>query len=192
MLPMFLTFICLGVGKTYFVVQADSMNPKIGKWKVPLQVFQLIYDMSTKKIFNGMALKLKNFLKRLGLNKYAPPVTITMAIIFSVLRYVNAAKVESRRLHVIRTHNLLDKPDERIPMSMFWLVPQYMLLAGVDSFIISSVIHTLNQSRQDNYYWTLASLSGVCFVLLVLSVIVYPYKTMPDEPESEYGEEVSS
>ncbi|GAA0143710.1 hypothetical protein LIER_04324 [Lithospermum erythrorhizon] len=118
MLPMFLTFICLGVGKTYFVVQADSMNPKIGKWKVPLQVFQLIYDMSTKKIFNGMALKLKNFLKRLGLNKYAPPVTITMAIIFSVLRYVNAAKVESRRLHVIRTHNLLDKPDERIPMKV--------------------------------------------------------------------------
>ncbi|KAL6519161.1 hypothetical protein OROGR_018481 [Orobanche gracilis] len=247
-LPMLLVFIGLGIvssiGKTYFVVQADNMNPKIGKWKVPLQVFQLIIDVTTDKIFNDMVLQFKQFLKRMGLNKYALPLNVTVAVVFSVLCCITAAKVEARRLHVIRAHDLFNNPDERIPMSMFWLVPQYMLLAGMDSFITSSIVvclaplmttalashflfltngmfglgymgnvlsvyvvgkasekngnqnwfqHTLNRSRLDKYYWTLAALSSVSFVLLSLAAMMYPYKsTLFDDADTGNVEEVSS
>ncbi|KAL0298303.1 UNVERIFIED_CONTAM: protein NRT1/ PTR FAMILY 5.5 [Sesamum radiatum] len=50
-----------------------------------------------------------------------------------------SAKVENQRLHTVTTHNLLDRPNDRIPMSLFWMVPQYVLLAVVDSFLEQNV-----------------------------------------------------
>ncbi|KAI7997632.1 Protein NRT1/ PTR FAMILY 5.5 [Camellia lanceoleosa] len=51
---------------------------------------------------------------------------------FAILTCITAASVETRRLSVIRKHGLLDKPDEKIPMSMFWLLPQFLLLGALD------------------------------------------------------------
>ncbi|GKA14078.1 NRT1/ PTR family 5.5-like protein [Tanacetum coccineum] len=47
--------------------------------------------------------------------------------------------METRRLHRIRDHALLDKPDEMIPMSIFALLPQFMLLAAVDGIANNSI-----------------------------------------------------
>ncbi|KAM7461398.1 hypothetical protein LguiA_029519 [Lonicera macranthoides] len=60
-------------------------------------------------------------------------------MIFSVLCCITAAKVEIRRIGVIRSHGLLDKPKEDIPMSLFWLLPQYLLLAALDGFSQASI-----------------------------------------------------
>ncbi|KAM7461464.1 hypothetical protein LguiA_029585 [Lonicera macranthoides] len=61
----------------------------------------------------------------------------------SVIEYyvvsLHAAKVEIRRIGVIRSHGLLDKPKEDIPMSLFWLLPQYLLLAALDGFSQASI-----------------------------------------------------
>nr|POF01627.1 protein nrt1/ ptr family 5.15 [Quercus suber] len=43
-----------------------------------------------------------------------------------------AAKMETRRLDVTRRHCLPDKPNGKIPTSMFLLLPQYLLLAALD------------------------------------------------------------
>jgi peptide/histidine transporter 3/4 len=61
-----------------------------------------------------------------------------IAMLFSVGCCVVAAKVETRRLGVIKRHGLLDKPDEQIPMSMFWLLPQCLLgaLDGINGISI--------------------------------------------------------
>ncbi|KAK2966123.1 hypothetical protein RJ640_018376 [Escallonia rubra] len=227
MIPMWMTFIICGVvlsiGNTYFLEQANHMNRKVGRLTVPLPFLLVLYDFSKSqfaKIYAGLA-------KCLG--KYAPPVCIALAMLFSILCCITAAKVETRRLDVIRRHGLLDKPDEKIPMSMFWLLPQFILLAGLDQIFNMSITgflinqapatmktkeyldifttgvlglgtagsvlsvyivgkisekggkpswfrYTLNKSRLDNYYWTLAALSAVNLVLFIVVASFYSYK----------------
>ncbi|KAJ7568835.1 hypothetical protein O6H91_01G050200 [Diphasiastrum complanatum] len=49
-------------------------------------------------------------------------------LLFSVLAMITAALVERHRIAVVVAHNLLDKPKAIVPMSVFWLLPQYAIL----------------------------------------------------------------
>ncbi|ESR42558.1 hypothetical protein CICLE_v10013337mg [Citrus x clementina] len=57
-------------------------------------------------------------------------------LLLLLLYYISKdpAIVETRRLDVVRSHGLIDKPDEKIPMSLFWLLPQFLLLGAADGF----------------------------------------------------------
>ncbi|PWA97742.1 proton-dependent oligopeptide transporter family [Artemisia annua] len=138
MLPMWLTFIVIGIvlsiGNTYFLEQANHMDRKLGKIKVPIPIFLLFYS-ATSNITAYFYSLLTTCIPR----KYAPPVGIASGMLLSVLCCITAAKVETRRLHRIRDHGLLDKPDEMIPMSIFALLPQFMLLAAVDGIANNSI-----------------------------------------------------
>ncbi|KAK4385208.1 protein NRT1/ PTR FAMILY 5.5 [Sesamum angolense] len=127
--PLCLSFIICGVvisvGNSYFLEQANHLNPKLGKLKVPSLFLLVLYDL-VKSIFS----KIKWSSFRVG---------TSVTIIFSVLCCITAAKVENQRLHTVTTHNLLDRPNDGIPMSLFWMVPQYVLLAVVDSFLEQNV-----------------------------------------------------
>ncbi|XP_034888531.1 protein NRT1/ PTR FAMILY 5.1 isoform X2 [Populus alba] len=50
-----------------------------------------------------------------------------------VIAIAIAYAVEVRRMHVIRTHHVAG-PKEIVPMSIFWLLPQYVLLGIADVF----------------------------------------------------------
>jgi peptide/histidine transporter 3/4 len=118
--------------ETYFLEQANHMNRKVGKWKVPLPILPIFYNIAKSalaKLYGIVAGKLK---KKKRSRKYAAPIGMIIAMLFSVGCCVVAAKVETRRLGVIKRHGLLDKPDEQIPMSMFWLLPQFLLLGALD------------------------------------------------------------
>ncbi|GMN51794.1 hypothetical protein TIFTF001_020934 [Ficus carica] len=52
---------------------------------------------------------------------------IGAGIFLSVFTMVIAALVEIKRLNTAKEYNLVDKPDVSIPMSVWWLVPQYIL-----------------------------------------------------------------
>jgi peptide/histidine transporter 3/4 len=67
-----------------------------------------------------------------GSRKCAAPIGNIVAMIFSILCCMTAAIVETRRLDVIKSHGLTEKPDEEIPMSMFCLLPQFLLLGALD------------------------------------------------------------
>ena len=135
MIPMWMTFIMCGVvisiGNTYFLEQATDMNRKVGKLKVPLPILKFFYDL-VKDHFKGLYVKVT---KKVIPGKYVPPYGIIVAMLFSILCCITAAEVETRRLDVIQRHGLLDKPNDstkKIPMSMFWLLPQFLLLGAVD------------------------------------------------------------
>ncbi|XP_073155337.1 protein NRT1/ PTR FAMILY 5.5-like [Henckelia pumila] len=174
MVPMWLTFIVIGIvssiTNTYFVEQANHLNRKIGKWNVPLPIFMLFFQQA-KAIFSYLYTKIIT-----GLGKYAPPSGIALAMILSVLCCITAAKIEKRRLNVITKHDLLDKPDDDIPMSIYWLLFQFFLLAGVDSLSekgIASFYDEQSPESMKNYliYFTKA-VSGLGFMLSVVSVYV--------------------
>ncbi|KAH6777722.1 hypothetical protein C2S52_006679 [Perilla frutescens var. hirtella] len=174
MVPMWTTFIVCGIisstAKTYFIEQADQMNRRLGSWEVPLQVLLLLSGWAKQffKLFADCLLKKSK--------TYAPPVGIAVAMIFSILCCITAARIEIRRLRVIRDHGLLDKPDEDIPMSVFWLLFQFFLLAGLDSFFEKSVAAFYNDQSPEcmkNYldFFT-KGVSGLGFMSSVLSVYV--------------------
>ncbi|KAH6834044.1 Major facilitator superfamily protein [Perilla frutescens var. hirtella] len=59
---------------------------------------------------------------------------IGAGIFLSFLVMVIAALVERQRLATAVGHGLVDKPDETVPMSVWWLAPQYLLLGFADVF----------------------------------------------------------
>ena len=132
MIPMWITFIMCGVvisiGNTYFLEQANDMNRKLGKLKVPLPIFKFFYVL-VKDHFKRLYVKVT---KKVIPERYVPTFGMIVAMLFSILCCIKAAEVETRRLDVIRMHGFLDKPNEKIPMSMFWLLPQFLLLGAVE------------------------------------------------------------
>ncbi|KAG6430628.1 hypothetical protein SASPL_108700 [Salvia splendens] len=175
MFPMWTTFIVCGIvssfGNTYFIEQANRMNRRIGNWKVPLQVLLLLSQWAKKFLFTSWA---KRLLKKYG--KHGPPMGIAVAMIFSILCCITAAKMELRRLKVIEKHGLLEFPDKNVPMSVFLLLFQFILLAGLDTFFEMSVTEFYKDQSPEcmsKYLSCFArGVSGLGFMSSVLSVYV--------------------
>lgn len=170
MIPIWIAFIMCGVvssiGNTYFVEQANHMNPNLGTWKVPTQILLLVFKCG-KLFFDILAVVLLKVTKKW--------VGIAVGIVLSVLCCITAALVEKRRVHVIKNHGLLDKPDEDIPMSVYWLLFQFFLLSGLDSFLEKS-IDAFSEDRSPESVTKLKHLSkgvsGVGYMCSALSVYV--------------------
>ncbi|XP_057793632.1 protein NRT1/ PTR FAMILY 5.10-like [Salvia miltiorrhiza] len=70
------------------------------------------------------------------------PAGITMlqrigtGMLFSIMLMVTAAFVEAERLATAREHGLVDEPDATVPMSAWWLAPQYVLFGIADVFTV--------------------------------------------------------
>jgi peptide/histidine transporter 3/4 len=61
---------------------------------------------------------------------------IGTGMVLATLTMVVAALVESKRLETAKEYGLIDQPKTTLPMSIWWLFPQYMLLGLAD-------VHTL-------------------------------------------------
>lgn len=131
-----MTFIMSGVvrsiGDTYFLEQANNMNHKIGKLTIPgLFILQGFHQVS-KLVFTKLSSKVANKLVQKSSSRCVGPIGVMSAMVFSVVCCITAAKVETQRLNVTKSVGLVEKPSEIIPMSMFWLLPQFFFLAAVD------------------------------------------------------------
>ncbi|XAR57475.1 hypothetical protein NMG60_11025632 [Bertholletia excelsa] len=59
---------------------------------------------------------------------------IGTGILLSLILMVIAALVEKKRLHTALEYGLIDNPNATVPMSAWWLVPQYVLFGISDVF----------------------------------------------------------
>lgn len=48
----------------------------------------------------------------------------------SIVAMIVAATVEVHRLRLVREHNLLDNTHTPVPMTVFWEIPQYILMGA--------------------------------------------------------------
>ncbi|KAF3445416.1 hypothetical protein FNV43_RR10592 [Rhamnella rubrinervis] len=70
------------------------------------------------------------------------PFGITMlqrigtGMVLSTLSMVVAALVEMKRLKTAQEYDLVDSPSETVPMSLWWLAPQYLLFGIADVFTL--------------------------------------------------------
>ncbi|XP_058782583.1 protein NRT1/ PTR FAMILY 5.4-like [Vicia villosa] len=124
---------------TFFTKQSSTLDRSIGQhFVIPsaaLQGFVGIVILFAvpfyDKVFVPFARKITGHhsgitvLQRIGVGLFLSIFTMT----FSAL-------VETKRVSVARNHNLLDNNNSIIPMSIWWMLPQYAILGISDAFTI--------------------------------------------------------
>ncbi|THU46009.1 hypothetical protein C4D60_Mb09t00430 [Musa balbisiana] len=122
---------------TLFTKQGGTLDRRISsKLQVPPAALQSFISASiivSIPIYDGILVPVAR--KFSGL-----PSGITMlqrigtGMSLSLVSMVIAALVEMKRLKTAREFGLVDQPNARIPMSLWWLVPQYVLFGVADVF----------------------------------------------------------
>ncbi|EXB54482.1 Nitrate transporter 1.1 [Morus notabilis] len=203
------------------------MDRYMGSFQIPsasLTVFFVGSILLTVPVYDRIILPItRNLLNNpQGLT---PLQRIGIGLVFSIFAMIAAALTEIKRLHVARSHGLTDSATAEIPMSVFWLVPQFFLVGSGEAFIyigqldfflrecpkgmktmstglflstlslgffVSSLLVTivhkvtwntkpwlpdnLNQGRLYDFYWLLAALSALNFVIYLVCAKWYVYK----------------
>ncbi|KAG6737850.1 hypothetical protein POTOM_059381 [Populus tomentosa] len=124
---------------TLFTKQAATMDRSISHGidfpAASLQSFMNLSIVLFIPIYDRVFVPLARALTR-------KPSGITMlqrigtGIFLSVATMVIAALVEMKRLKTAQEHGLVDLPDVTIPMSVWWLIPQYVLFGIAQSFTV--------------------------------------------------------
>ncbi|XP_010521163.1 PREDICTED: protein NRT1/ PTR FAMILY 5.14-like [Tarenaya hassleriana] len=124
---------------TFFTKQGVTMNRKISPGvEIPPASLQILIGISIiliVPIYDRVFVPIARSITKI-------PRGITMlqrigaGMVLSALTMVISALVESKRLETAKEHGLIDLPDTTIPMSIYWLVPQYLLLGLADVFTL--------------------------------------------------------
>ncbi|KAK3043534.1 hypothetical protein RJ639_002113 [Escallonia herrerae] len=122
---------------TLFTKQGVTMDRSIGSsFEVPAASLQSFISFSIViiiPIYDRVLVPIARAITR-------KPAGITMlqrigtGVFLSALSMVIAAIVEKKRLEIASAYGLIDKPDATVPMSVWWLVPQYVLFGIADVF----------------------------------------------------------
>ncbi|XP_057807865.1 protein NRT1/ PTR FAMILY 5.4 [Salvia miltiorrhiza] len=143
LIPIWLSCLMFGVViaqlGTYFTKQASTLNRSLSPtFQIPAASFQVITGLTILL----SVLVYERALVPISRSLTARPSGITMlqrigtGLLLSVLTMAVAALVESRRLRVAARHGLLDSPAAPVPMSAWWVVPQYVLCGVADVFAV--------------------------------------------------------
>ncbi|KDP40528.1 hypothetical protein JCGZ_24527 [Jatropha curcas] len=124
---------------TFFVKQGSTMIRSIGpNFVLPPASLQCLIGLTIlvtvpvyDKLFVPLARKITGhpsgitMLQRIGIGLF-----------LSILEMAVAALVEAKRISIAKEHGLLDTPKAIVPMSVWWLVPQYMISGFSDAFAV--------------------------------------------------------
>ncbi|KAI5075492.1 hypothetical protein GOP47_0009568 [Adiantum capillus-veneris] len=230
-LPIMATTLFLWTGYTqlvtFFVKQGSTLNRTMGSqhFQIPpasLPVFSVVNALIVLPCYDKVIVPLS---RRLMGHPFSPLQRMGFGLFISILSMVVAALVERHRLHVVRQFGLQDEPMAVVPMTIFWLVPQYFLVGlaeiftyvgqleffygevsegmqslstsffiaelGIGSWISSLlvtivrhvtgyengwIIDNINRSNIDRFYWLLAALSALNFLLFLICASLHRYK----------------
>ncbi|XP_059631956.1 protein NRT1/ PTR FAMILY 5.10-like isoform X2 [Cornus florida] len=141
LVPIWVTSLVYGIvfaqSSTLFTKQGVTMDRSIGSnFEIPaaslqsfttftILLFIPIYDRIFVPIARAITGKPSGItmLQRMGTGMF-----------ISAISMVIAALVERKRLETAEEYGLVDKPEETVPMSVLWLVPQYLLFGIADVF----------------------------------------------------------
>ncbi|PIA35820.1 hypothetical protein AQUCO_03400011v1 [Aquilegia coerulea] len=180
--------------QSFSVQQARSMNRHISN----NNSFQI--PPATMSIFNTLTLLIglvayERILVPLARRFTKNPSGITclqrmgIGFVMNTLSTVVAAVIEIKRKSVASKHGLLDKPHSMIPISVFWLVPQYSLHGLSEVFTSVGLMEFLYDQAPESMrstaialYWITISLGSYLSTLMVSLVHKYSGKNnwVPD------------
>ncbi|KAL6550198.1 hypothetical protein OROMI_020686 [Orobanche minor] len=118
---------------TFSVSQATTMDRRIGKsFEIPaasLTVFFVATILLTVAFYDRVIVPFcgRTFKNPQGLT---PLQRIGVGLVLSILAMIAAALTEIKRLRVAKTHGLLNGSAAVVPLSVFWLIPQFVLVGS--------------------------------------------------------------
>ncbi|KAL6177098.1 hypothetical protein ACLB2K_048624 [Fragaria x ananassa] len=121
---------------TFSVSQATSMDRKIGSFQIPpasLTVFFVGSILLTVPVYDRIIVPVARKLLK-NPQGLTPLQRIGVGLVLSIFAMVAAALTELKRLRAARSHGLTDNPTAEIPLSVFWLVPQFFLVGSGEAF----------------------------------------------------------
>ncbi|TYJ06476.1 hypothetical protein E1A91_A12G236300v1 [Gossypium mustelinum] len=121
---------------TFSVSQATTMDRHIGTFQIPpasLTVFFVGSILLTVPIYDKIIAPIaRKVLKNpQGLT---PLQRIGVGLVLSIIAMIAAALTEIKRLRSASSHGLTNDPSAQIPMSVFWLIPQFLLVGAGEAF----------------------------------------------------------
>ncbi|XP_062097984.1 protein NRT1/ PTR FAMILY 5.10-like [Humulus lupulus] len=125
---------------TFFTKQGATMDRTIvSGHKIPaasLQCFIYLTLIILLPIYDRIFVPITRAFTRTVPSGITMLQRIGVGFFFHVLSMVVAALVEIKRLKTAQEYNIVDTPDVMIPMSVWWLLPQYLLFGVADVFTL--------------------------------------------------------
>ncbi|CAD6235721.1 unnamed protein product [Miscanthus lutarioriparius] len=124
---------------TLFTKQSSTLDRRLGGATGPvvppaaLQVFVSVTMIAVLPVYDRVLVPLVRRFTRHHAG-ITPLQRIGAGMAMSGVTMVVAAVVEGRRLRVARDAGLVDRPDVALPMSLWWVVPQYVMI-GVSTVL---------------------------------------------------------
>ncbi|KAG5592958.1 hypothetical protein H5410_043472 [Solanum commersonii] len=121
---------------TFSVSQATTMDRHIGKFEIPpasLTLFFVGSILVTCIFYDRVVVPIA---KRVLNNPQglSPLQRIAVGLVLSIVAMIAAALTEVKRLNVAHLHGLTNDANAMIPLSVFWLVPQFLLVGAGEAF----------------------------------------------------------
>ncbi|KAK9743272.1 hypothetical protein RND81_03G228000 [Saponaria officinalis] len=143
LVPIWATSLIFGIVfaqvSTFFTKQGVTLDRSIGSnFKIPaaaLQSFVGIFIIIILPIYDFLLVPVARNItgNHAGISVLQ---RIGTGLFISIVCMVVAAVVEKRRIEIALQHGLIDLPKSTVPMSIWWLLPQYALFGAADAFTI--------------------------------------------------------
>lgn len=175
MVPMWTTFIVFGLvlstGHTFFPEQGNQLQGSI----TYLIVIQYVSRGFSSILCNWLISKRVPKTKQKG----AQIGRIWAGMVLSIICCAVAWRVEVHRLIIINNKGLLDKTDEVIPMSIFWLAPQFSIVGLMEGLAREGINKFLTDQFKPMHNYVPAITEFVIgFASFVSAVTVYFNKSL--------------
>lgn len=122
---------------TFSVSQASTMDLRLGRsFTIPpasLTAFFVMGTLLTVPIYDRLIAPVARMFTN-NPQGLSPLRRIGVGLVLSIVAMVVAALCEIKRLHVARAHGLSDSPHAHIPLSVFYLAPQFLLVGSGEAF----------------------------------------------------------
>ncbi|XP_059066083.1 protein NRT1/ PTR FAMILY 5.10 isoform X1 [Cryptomeria japonica] len=172
MLPIWMACLMYGVvvaqSSTFFTKQGSTMDRKISRhFVIPsasMQCFICVSIMLLVPVYDRFFVPIA---RRLSGNERGISLLqrIGTGMFVSVISMIVAAGIEIKRVKTAKGNGLIDVPSATIPISIFWLLPQYVLFGMADVFTMVGMQEYFYDQMPD----TMKSL-GIAVYLSVIGV----------------------
>lgn len=173
---------------TFSLQQAKTMDRHLTKsFEIPagsMTVFTFLFMLSTIALYDRVLVRIARrftgldrgitFLHRMGIG-----------FVISVIATLVAGFVEVKRKEAALAHGLQDKAHATIPISVFWLVPQYGLHGIAEAFMSIGHLEFFYDQAPESMrstatalFWTSISIGNYVSTLLVS--LVHKFSAKPD------------
>lgn len=121
---------------TFYTRQGTTLDAHIGTFKIPAASLQSVNPITIVVLMPLYDRVLVPALRRFTGNVRGVSMLqrIGIGLLISLLSMVAAAVTEVKRVDVAREHGLLDHPEKTVPLSVFILLPQYILIGAAEVF----------------------------------------------------------